>query len=171
MSPETKSPIIDTNMLFDFLVWRFHTATGTGIHQSLSDHLSSKPMEVLKWYLETSKPIQAPFHVVAELQGLTKKKTRGEPKWTSSTRAAFWRFARQELVQIELREHPVSITDMDTEELAQLGPTDASIVVLAMRLDTVVLTEDGSLKDRCNRRQIPVLDYGKVLQFWERRPR
>ena len=52
---------------------------------------------------------------------------------------------------------------MDTEELAQLGPTDASIVVLAMRLDTVVLTEDGSLKDRCNRRQIPVLDYGKVL--------
>ena len=76
MSPETKSPIIDTNMLFDFLVWRFHTATGTGIHQSLSDHLSSKPMEVLKWYLETSKPIQAPFHVVAELQGITKKKTR-----------------------------------------------------------------------------------------------
>ena len=74
-------------------------------------------------------------------------------------------------MQIELREHPVFITEMDTEELAQLGPTDASIIVLAMRLDTVVLTEDGPLKDRCNKRQIPVLDYGKVLQFWERRPR
>jgi hypothetical protein len=42
-----KSPIIDTNILFDFLVWRFHTETQTRIHPSLLDYISSKPMHEL----------------------------------------------------------------------------------------------------------------------------
>ena len=121
-----KSPIVDTNILFDFLVWRFHTETQTGIHPSLRDHLTSKPMEGLMWYLDTAKPIQTAFHVTAELHGLTKKKTRKEPEWTTTTREFFWRFVREEVARIELREHPVTIMEMDTEELAQLGPTDAS---------------------------------------------
>jgi rRNA-processing protein FCF1 len=161
-----KSPIVDTNILFDFLVWRFHTETQSGIHPSLLDHLSSKPLEELKWYLDAAKPIQTAFHVIAELHGLTKKKTQKKPEWTSSTRESYWRFVREELSQIELREHPVTIMEMDTEELAQLGPTDASILVLAIRLNAVVLTEDGPLKDRCTEREIRVLNYDGVSRLW-----
>jgi rRNA-processing protein FCF1 len=56
--------------------------------------------------------------------------------------------------------------EMDTEELAQLGPTDASILVLAIRLNAVVLTEDGPLKDRCTEREIRVLNYDGVSRLW-----
>ena len=158
-----KSPIVDTNILFDFLVWRFHTKTQTDIHPSLLHHLSSKPMEALEWYLNAAKPVQTAFHVIAELHGLTKKK----PDWTGPTRESFWGFVREELSQIELREHPVTIVEMDRKELAQLGPTDASILILAIRLEAVVLTEDGSLKKRCSGKEITVLDYDKVLELWK----
>jgi hypothetical protein len=84
-----KSPIVDTNILFDFLVWRFHTETQTRIHPSLLDYISSKPMHELKWYLDAAKPIRTAFHVVAELHGLTKKRTQKEPEWTSATRELF----------------------------------------------------------------------------------
>jgi rRNA-processing protein FCF1 len=171
MSPTLRllptSPVVDTNILFDFLVWRFHTETHTGIHPSLSGHLSSKPLDGLKWFLDAAKPIQTTFHVVAELHGLTKKKTQKKPEWTSLTRGSFWRFVREELTQIQLAEHPVRITDMNPEDLAQLGPTDASILALAMRLDAVVLTEDGPLGERCTAREIRVLNYDEVLGLWK----
>ena len=105
--------------------------------------------------------------MIAELHGLTKKRTQKDPEWTSATRESYWRFVREELSQIELREHPVTITEMDTDELAQLGPTDASILVLATRLGAVVLTEDRSLRDRCTAREIRVLDYEKVRELWK----
>ncbi len=161
------SPIVDTNILFDFLVWRFHTETHTDIHESLRDHLASKPMEALKWYLNAAMPIQTVFHVIAELHGLTKKKTQKKPEWTSSTRESFRRFVTEELTQIQLEEHPVKIGEMNPGDLAKLGPTDASILALAARLDTLVLTEDRPLKERCTERQVPVLDYVRVLEIWK----
>jgi rRNA-processing protein FCF1 len=161
LSSLPKSPIVDTNVLFDFLVWRFHTETHTDIHPSLLHHLSSKHLEALVWYFNAAKPMQTAFHVIAELHGLTKKK----PDWTGPTRESFWRFARRELSGMELGEHAVTIVEMDPEDLAQLGPTDASIVVLAIRLDAVVLTEDGRLRERCSGKEIRVLNYDRVLEL------
>ena len=163
LSSLPKSPIVDTNILFDFLVWRFHTKTQTDIHPSLLHHLSSKPMEALEWYLNAAKPVQTAFHVIAELHGLTKKK----PDWTGPTRESFWRFARTELSGMDLGEHPVTIVEMDLEDLAQLGPTDASILILAIRLEAVVLTEDGGLRERCSGKEIRVLNYDTVLELWK----
>ena len=165
LSSLPKSPIVDTNVLFDFLVWRFRTKTQTDIHPSLLQHLSSKPLEALEWYLNAAKPIQTAFHVIAELHGLTKKK----PDWTGPTRELFWGFAREELSQIELREHPVTVVEMDPKDLDQLGPTDASILVLAIKLDVVVLTEDGRLRDCCSGKEIRVLNYDRVLELWKQR--
>ncbi len=143
-------------------MWRFHKETQTALHRSLLDYLSGKPLEALSWYLDVAKPIQTSFHVIAEVHGLTKKK----PDWTVPTRALFWRFAREELSVMGLGEHPVKIAEMDPEDLALLGPTDASILILAIRLDAVVLTEDGALRDRCARREIRVLNYARVLAHW-----
>jgi len=163
LSSLPKSPIVDTNVLFDFLVWRFHTKTQTDIHPSLLHHLSSKPLEALEWYFNAAKPIQTAFHVIAEVHGLTRKK----PDWTGPTRESFWRFARTELSGMDLGEHPVTIVEMDLEDLARLGPTDASILILAIRLDAVVLTEDGSLRERCSGKEIRVLNYDRVLELWK----
>jgi rRNA-processing protein FCF1 len=123
-------------------------------------------MEALKWYLNAAKPIQTVFHVIAELHGLTKKKTQKKPEWTTSTRESFWRFVWEELAQIQLEEHPVRIAEMNPEDLAKVGPTDASILVLAIRLDAVVLTEDGPLRDQCTAREIRVLNYDRVRELW-----
>lgn len=158
-----KSPVVDTNVLFDFLVWRFHTETRTDLHPSLRDHLSGKPLEALSWYLDLAKPIQTSFHVIAEIHGLTKKK----PDWTGLTRQSFWRFARIELSGMELGEHPVKLLEMDPEDLALLGPSDASILILAIKLQALVLTEDAALRDRCAKREIVVLNYGGVLELWK----
>ncbi len=158
----SKSPVVDTNILFDFLVWRFHKETQTALHQSLLHHLSGKPLPELSWYLDLAKPVQTSFHVIAEIYGLTKKK----PDWTVATRGLFWKFAREELSVMELGEHPVKIAEMHPEDLALLGPSDTSILILAIRLKAVVLTEDGNLRDRCAKREIEVLNYGKVLELW-----
>ncbi len=68
---------------------------------------------------------------------------------------------------MELGEHPVKIADMHPEDLALLGPTDASILILAIRLEAGVLTEDGNLRDRCAKREIVVLNYDKVRELWK----
>jgi hypothetical protein len=80
--PLPKNPIIDTNILFDFLIWRFHNKTRTDIHPSLHAHLSTKPLEALEWYLDAAKPVHTTFHVIAQIQGLMKKKTQKNPEWT-----------------------------------------------------------------------------------------
>ncbi|HME00200.1 MAG TPA: hypothetical protein VKM93_23070 [Terriglobia bacterium] len=160
-SPLPQSPIVDTNILFDHLVWRFHTETRTALHLSLLQYLAAMPLDVLRRYLDAAMPIQTSFHVVAELYGLTKKK----PDWSGPTRESFWRFAREELLGIELREHGVPIEEMNPEDLALLGPTDASILVLAVKLEASVLTIDGSLRGRCVRRGIEVLNYDTVVDL------
>ncbi len=159
-----KGPIIDTNILFDFLVWRYlHTATQTDIPASLFNELSSKPLQQLTWYLDAAKPIRTSFHVIAEIHGVSKIRTG----WTGRTRASFWRFASKELFGIELGEHPVKIAEMDLEDLALLGPADASILILGTRLEAAVLTEDQRLRNRCVRRQVKVLNYSGVFELWK----
>jgi predicted nucleic acid-binding protein len=165
--PLPKNPIIDTNILFDFLVWRFHNKTQTDIHPSLHAHLSTKPLEAFEWYLDAAKPVHTTFHVIAEIQGLMKKRTQKNPEWTNATRDSFWRFTREELSLVELREHPVTLAEMDPEVLAQLGPTDASILVLAIRLDAIVLTEDGGLRKCCSAKGVRDYNYQRVLELWE----
>jgi rRNA-processing protein FCF1 len=166
-TPLPKSPIVDTIILFDFLVWRFHKETQTEIHASLLAQFSSKPMEALEWYLNAAKPIQTAFHVIAELRGLLKRKTQNNPQWPDSTRQSFWRFAREELSRVDLQELGVKISDMDPTDLAQLGPTDASILGLAIRLNVMVLSEDKGIRERCSGKEISVLNYEKVLNLWK----
>jgi rRNA-processing protein FCF1 len=164
-SPPQQGPVADTNVLFDFLVWRFRSETQTAIHPSLLNYLQQKPLEALNWYLSTAKPIRTVFHVIAELHGLTRKK----PDWTAPTRESFWRFTAEELSRVQLTEYPVSISEMDIEDLGTLGPTDAAILRLASGLGAGVLTEDSGLRDRCARRNIHAITYERVLELWRQR--
>jgi hypothetical protein len=91
-----KSPVVDTNILIDFLLWRFHTATQIALDQRLLDQLSAKPLQALSWYLDVAKPTECTFHVIAELRGL-------KQELPSQTRHSFWRLAQQELSRLGLR--------------------------------------------------------------------
>jgi len=162
-TPLPKNPIVDANILFDFLVWRFHNETRTDIPQWLSDRISSKPLRELTSYLGGARPIQTPSQVVAEIYWLAKRKA----KFSGRTLDAFWRVARQEFDQLELAEHCVKMTEMDFNDFVRYGPADASILILAIRLRAVVLTEDGSLRERCSGKEIRLLNYDSVLELWK----
>jgi rRNA-processing protein FCF1 len=163
LSSLPKSPIADTNILFDFLLWRFHTETQTGIPEWLRDHLYSKPLRELTSYLGGAGPVQTSSQVVSEIYWLAKTRAG----FRDRTLDSFWRLARLEFDQLELTEHLVKMPEMEFDDFVKYGPADASILVLAKRLDVVVLTQDGPLKDRCIEQEIRVLNYDRVLELWK----
>lgn len=171
-----KSPIIDTSILFDFLVWRLPVEfqdqilaqsraaarSRHGTPEAVLEDIRSRPLDNLGWYLAEAKPIQTPSQVVAEVQGLAKSKL-----WLKGARLeSFWRLARQEFDQIELLDECVKLTEMDRADFMRYGPADASIMTLAGRLDAVVLASDARLRTRCEERHIKVLGYAEVISLW-----
>ncbi len=163
LSSALKSLVIDTSILFDFLIWRFSADTGVRIPDWLLKHLSSCPLKELGWYLGAARPIHTSSQVVAEIQGLAKSRAQLRDQRLES----FWTLARQEFAQIQLVDHLVTMTEMDYQDFVRYGPTDASILRLAIRLEAAVLASDGPLRDRCVERETQVLNYDKVLELWK----
>ena len=58
---------------------------------------------------------------------------------------------------------------MDRDDLPSFGPTDTSLLALAARSDSLVLTDEGKLRDRCDRKQIRVWGSYNVLAEWQTR--
>ncbi len=159
-----KNPLVDTNILFGFLLWRFSAETGIAIDPSALGPLRSEPLrETLRWYLHRAKPIQTSPHVIAEIHGLAKSRAhlRG-PKLES-----FWGCAQEELLSLGLEEHLVRVIEMEREDLRLFGPTDTSILTLAGARRGVVLTEDGKLRSRCVKQEVGVLTCNEVLAHWQ----
>ena len=158
-----KSPVIDTSMLFDFLVWRFFADRQVPIPKSLLELVSSRPLKELGWCLDAAKPIQTSSQVIAEVYFLAKKRW----KFPDGIIDPFWRLARQEFEQIELVERFIPLNEMDYGDFIKYGPTDASILTLGARQDAAVLVNDNDLRGACIEREIHFLDYNKILSLWQ----
>lgn len=158
-----KSPVVDTNILFDFLVWRFSTDAGGQIPPPLLTLVRSRPLKELDWYLDAARPIQTSSQVVAEIHWLARSRARLRDRSLHS----FWTLARQEFERLELAEYLVTMVEMDLEDLVKYGPADASVLRLAIRRDAAVLTSDGPLGERCVEQEIRVLNYDRVLELWK----
>src|SRR5208283_1655314 len=133
-----RKPLVDTNVLFDFLLWRFCTDTKTSMPACLSDHFSGESSrKALRWFLDEAKPIYTSPHVIAEIHGLL----RSRAGWRGPRLAAFWRFAKDELARLLLREDLIRVSEMNREDLGAFGPVDSSILEMATRIGGVVITE------------------------------
>ena len=65
------NPIIDSNVLFDFLLWRYCVGTGIEFPGCLSGTSAEKyTMQALQWFFDEAKPIHTSPHVIAEINGL-----------------------------------------------------------------------------------------------------
>ncbi len=158
-------PLVDTSLLFPFLVWRFSEIEGIRLDTPLlapitSDHLR----KALLWYLDIGKPIQTSPHVIAEIHGLLKSRAR----WKGARLESFWEFAKGELSRLGLQEMIVTVAEMELKTLRALGPTDAAILALGKRAGTVVLAEDGPLRAECARQEISVLSCSAVFAEWQK---
>lgn len=59
------NPVIDSNVLLDFLLWRFCVKTRTPSPGCLSDTAAENDtMRALDWYLDQAKPIHTSPHVM-----------------------------------------------------------------------------------------------------------
>ena len=164
LSSLPKSPLVDTNLLFDYLAWRFSTQAIPTIPEPSLQRLSTPDLkDAFHWYLNLAKPIQISPHVIAEIQGLAKSRLG----WYGERLASFWRFAQQELARLRLREHLVRIVEMDTEDLPSFGPTDTSLLAMAASAGSAVLTDEGNLRGRCDEKQIRVWGSSEILAEWQ----
>ncbi len=157
-----KSPVIDTNVLFDFLVWRFSVSFSLPEIASELRHLrTADQRDAVAWYLSWAKPIITSPEVIAELHGrVTRDKKLRQPRLGS-----FWTFAQQELRQLELDEELMKLLEMQPATLAHFGPTDTGVLGIAARDRRPVLTEDGKLRSRCLEEQIKVVSVDEILAF------
>jgi hypothetical protein len=165
-SPLPKSPLVDANLLFDYLVRRFCVRADPPIKVPNLRKLSTPDLkEAFRWYLDLAKPIQTSPHVIAEIQGLAKSRLH----WYGERLASFWTFAQQELTRLRLQEDLIRIVEMDTDDLPSLGPTDTSLLALAARSESLVLTDEGGLRGRCDEKQIRVWGSSEILSEWQDR--
>lgn len=167
-----KSPIVDTNLLFEFLVWRFfEQIKGAGesstpgkrfVFQHLPD---SRTREAFLWYVSSVEPIETSPHVIAEIHGLARSRARDYLK--PPRLGTFWKFVKEELAQLRLEERFVPLEEMDTGHLQSVGPTDTSLLQRAAQSGRTLLTEDGELRGRCVAQGIKVLTCSEVLAHWQ----
>jgi uncharacterized protein YacL len=103
--------------------------------------------------------------VIAEIQGLAKSRL----EWYGERLASFWRFAQRELARLRLQEDLIRTVEMDPDDLPSFGPTDTSLLALAAGSDSLVLTDEGGLSGRCDKKQIRVWGRYDVLAEWRTR--
>jgi rRNA-processing protein FCF1 len=160
------NPVIDSNVLLDFLLWRFCVETRTPLPACISDTATGNDtMRALDWYLDKAKPIHTSPHVIAEIHGLVKARAH----WHGPRLSAFWRFAQEELTRLMLDEHLIKLVKMHPQDLAQFGPTDDSILEVAAQTGRAVVTGEGDLRGRLTKDQIRVLDRYEILALWQDR--
>jgi len=160
-----RNPIVDTGPLFDFLLWRFSDSRnipslGSGL-RFLRNEFEKKST---RWYLKVAKPVTTCPEVIAEIHRHAEGKLRG------GSLGDFWRFAQQELIGLELSEHLAPVTDMDSQTLSSLGPTDTALLQIAGAapdLSQPVLTEDNHLAGQCRKKQVKVLRIADVVSMWQ----
>lgn len=159
-----KRPLIDTNLLYDYLLWRFSVAAEIRVPEGAYEYLSSDDLRTaFNWYMEKARPLLTSPHVIAEIHGLLRSRADCHgPKL-----ASFWGFAQQELARLHLQEFLVRVNEMIRQDLSDFGPIDCSILKLAVPMESVVLTEDGALKGELTRRQVKVLGCYDVLAIWQ----
>jgi hypothetical protein len=159
----SEHPFVDTGVLFDFLVWRFCKETETSFPGCLPDNSAMIDcMKALHWYFDRHKPIHTSPHVIAEIHGLVKARA----KWKEPRVSTFWQFAQEELARFRLEEHLVELAKMNREDLGAFGPTDVSVLELAVQEGRTVILEDGALSRRLTQEQIRVLTRWDVLMVW-----
>jgi rRNA-processing protein FCF1 len=158
-------PLLDTNVLFGFLLWQFSTKTQTEVDRSALGPLRPEPLrEPMRWYFDVAKPLQTCPHVIAEIHGLA----RSRAGLHGPVLQSFWSFAQVELSRLGLREELVKVTEMEGETLRLFGPTDTALLALAAKPGGLVLTDDHELMGRCAKQEIPVLRCSDVLDMWQR---
>jgi rRNA-processing protein FCF1 len=164
LSELPKNPLVDTNVLFEFLVWRFCLDAEIPIPGNASRYLSTDDLKgALHWYFDKAKPIQTSPHVIAEIHGLVQSRAG----WRGPRLSAFWRFAQEELARLRLEEDLVKVVKMDGPSLQSFGSADTSILELAARTRGVVVTEEGDLSGRLMRQEIKVLSCYGILALWQ----
>ncbi len=157
-------PVIDTNTLFEFLLWRFCKNKDIALPTCLMDTPPEEDARrALQWYLDSAKPVHTSPHVIAEIHGLIKSRA----KWKEPRTAEFWQHAQAELNRLRLQEHLVELVNMNRDDLAMFGPTDDSILEIATRADRVVITDDGALRGRLTQEEISVLSRWEILAHWQ----
>jgi rRNA-processing protein FCF1 len=166
-----KGPIIDTNVLFEFLVWRFFQeipegdgATAPANPFSFQYLRDSDTKKAFLWYFSLAKPIETSPHVIAEIHSLA---LRSKAHLAPPRLDAFWSFAQEELAQLKMEEHFVPLAEMDPSHLHMVGPTDTSLLQRAQQSGRTLLTEDGELRGRCSKQGIKVLGCWEVLARWQ----
>jgi len=159
------SPVVDTNILFDFLLWRFCSDAHIRLPECLDDTaVADDSRRAPHWYLKGAKPVHASPHVIAEIHGLMKARA----KWHGPRVSEFWLYAQTELARLKLAEHLIELVNMNSDDLARFGPTDDSILELSARTGRAVITDDGALRERLTRGEIPVLSRWEIVAHWQR---
>jgi rRNA-processing protein FCF1 len=160
------NPVIDSNVLFDFLLWRYCVKIRTPFPGCLSDtSAGNDTMRALDWYLDKAKPIHTSPHVIAEINGLLQARA----DWHGPRLSAFWRFAQEELTRLMLDEHLIKLVKMHPQDLVEFGPTDDSILEVAVQTGRAVVTGERDLRERLTKDQIRVLDRYEILALWQDR--
>jgi rRNA-processing protein FCF1 len=68
-----------------------------------------------------------------------------------------------------LEEHLIKLVKMHRQDLVEFGPTDNSILEVAVQTGGTVVTDEGDLRGRLTKDQIQVLSRYEILAHWQDR--
>ena len=157
-----RNPIVNTDVLFDFLLWQFSVSFKMPTLLFKLRYLTYDfYRESVQWYFTFAKPIITCLEVIAEIHGHAEGMLRGHKLGN------FWSLAKEQLTELGLNEKLVELIQMDGDTLSSLGPTDTALLHLSHQIRQPVLTEDGKLATKCRSWELPVLSVTDILAYWQ----
>jgi len=157
-----RNPIVNTDVLFDFLLWQFSVSFKMPTLSSKLRYLINDfYRESVRWYFAFAKPIATCPEVIAEIHGHAEGVLRGHKLGN------FWSLAKEQLTELRLNEKLVELIQMDGDILSSLGPTDTALLHLSRQIRQPVLTADGKLANKCRSWELPVLSITEILAYWQ----
>lgn len=160
-----RHPIVDTGLLFDFLLWQFSDSFRIPTLLSKLRYLTNDfYRKSVRWYFTNAKPVTTCPEVVAEIHH------HAESIWRGSYLGDFWRFAQKELIELGLNEEMVKLVQMDADTLSSFGPTDTALLRIASlspNFSQPIFIADGRLAGQCRKKELNVLGIADVLSIWQ----
>lgn len=163
MQPMLRNPIVNTDVLFDFLLWQFSVSFKMPTLSSKLRYLTNDfYRESVRWYFTFAKSIITCPEVIAEIHRHAEGILRGHKL------GDFWRFAKEQLAELGLSEKLVELVQMDGDILSSFGPTDTALLHIArLSPNQPVFTEDGKLAGECRKKEVGVLRIADVQSIWQ----
>lgn len=143
--------ILDTGPIWELVLYNAVTQFRfASLRPSLTHFVSIEAYEHCGTFLASFRKRTTSASVVAQLYNFIRHTDKGGQR-------QLWELVYEEFRRMDMDEHVVKLLDMDLDLIARYGPTDVSLIEIAIRnfrQNPVILTLDSPLHSECGKARI-----------------